>query len=83
MDRFLGQLNGTKSAGGMEAVMHLIQPHGIDPIIPSEIIETPAIFSLCFFVQSILPLHQSKLVCTLFVFYMNFVAAISCPQPSR
>ena len=28
-------LLGTISAGGTEAVMHSIQPHGIDPIIPS------------------------------------------------
>ena len=28
------ELNGTISAGGTEAVMHLIQPHSIDPIIP-------------------------------------------------
>ena len=35
MDRFLGsELNGTLNAGGTEAVMHSIQPHGIDPIIP-------------------------------------------------
>ena len=29
------ELNGTISAGGTGAVMHSIQPHGIDPIIPS------------------------------------------------
>ena len=29
------ELNGTISAGGTEAVMHSIRPHGIDPIIPS------------------------------------------------
>ena len=31
------ELNGTNtiSAGGTEAVMHSIQPHGIDPVIPS------------------------------------------------
>ena len=29
------ELNGTISAGGTRAVMHSIQPHGIDPIIPS------------------------------------------------
>ena len=28
------ELNGTISAGGTGAVMHSIQPHGIDPIIP-------------------------------------------------
>ena len=28
------ELNGTISAGGTEAVMHSIQPRGIDPIIP-------------------------------------------------
>ena len=27
--------NGTISAGGTEALMHSIQPHGIDPIVPS------------------------------------------------
>ena len=34
MDGFSkSELNGTISAGGTEAVMHSIQPHGIDPII--------------------------------------------------
>ena len=36
MDGFSkSELNGTIRAGGTEAVMHSIQPHGIDPIIPS------------------------------------------------
>ena len=35
MDGFSkSELNGTIRAGGTEAVMHSIQPHGIDPIIP-------------------------------------------------
>ena len=36
MDGFSkSELNGTIRAGGTEAVMHSIQPHGIDPVIPS------------------------------------------------
>ena len=68
----------------MEAVMHLIQPHGIDPIIPSEIIETPAIFSLSFFCAIYLSIAPVLLItCLHFVCFFIWILLQQYRVPSR
>ena len=64
--------------------MHLIQPHGIDPIIPSEIIETPAIFSLSFFCAIYLSIAPVLLItCLHFVCFLYEFCCSNIVSPAE